>query len=96
MNWVVAASLRMLGQIPLKLLGLLMHRDWQEEDRWFCSELVAWAFTQGGSPLFRREAMHRITPQHLWMLAPEPSPPDLEFFPQLEGRLERPSSFQEP
>lgn len=53
------------------LFGLLMHRDWQDEDRWFCSELVAWAFSQGGSPLFRREAMHRITPQHLWMLNDE-------------------------
>lgn len=52
------------------LFGLLMHRDWQEDDRWFCSELVAWAFAQGGTPLFRPEAMHRITPQHLWMLYP--------------------------
>ena len=51
------------------LFGLLMHRDWQEEDRWFCSELVAWAFDKAGSPLFRRDAMHRVTPQHLWMVA---------------------------
>lgn len=50
------------------LFGLLLHRDWQEDDSWFCSELVAWAFQQAGSPLFRPEAMHRITPQHLWML----------------------------
>lgn len=27
------------------------------------------AFQQGGSPLFRPEALHRITPQHLWMIA---------------------------
>ena len=74
------------------LLGLLMHRDWQEDDRWFCSELVAWAFAQGGSPLFRPEAMHRITPQHLWMLAPEPTPPDLVFLSSTQGRLERPFS----
>lgn len=51
------------------LFGLLMHRDWQEPDRWFCSELVAWAFDKAGSPLFRRDAMHRVTPQHLWMIA---------------------------
>lgn len=74
------------------LFGLLMHRDWQEDDRWFCSELVAWAFTQGGSPLFRPDAMHRITPQHLWMLAPEPTPPDLVFLSSTQGRLERPFS----
>lgn len=49
------------------LFGLLMHRDWQEPDSWFCSELVAWAFAQAGSPLFRADALHRITPQHLWM-----------------------------
>lgn len=65
------------------LFGLLMHRDWQEDDRWFCSELVAWAFDQAGSPLFRPEAMHRITPEHLWMLSPERQK-DLVFFTSLE------------
>ena len=74
------------------LFGLLMHRDWQEEDRWFCSELVAWAFAQGGSPLFRADALHRVTPQLLWMLAPEPPPPDLVFLPSIQGRPERPFS----
>lgn len=53
------------------LFGLLTHRDWQEDDHWFCSELAAWSFDRAGSPLFRPQAMHRITPQHLWMLAPE-------------------------
>lgn len=52
------------------ILGIGLHRDWQETDSWFCSELVAWAFVQGGTPLFRPEAMHRITPQHLWILSP--------------------------
>ncbi|MGZ5029020.1 MAG: YiiX/YebB-like N1pC/P60 family cysteine hydrolase [Methylobacter sp.] len=52
------------------ILGLGLHRDWQETDSWFCSELVAWAFAQGGTQLFRPEAMHRVTPQHLWMLSP--------------------------
>jgi uncharacterized protein YycO len=76
------------------LFGLLMHRDWQEDDSWFCSELVAWVFAQGGTPLFRPEAMHRITPQHLWMLAPSPpgeQPADTD---QL-GRLARPFSLKE-
>lgn len=52
------------------LFGIIFHRNWQEMDSWFCSELVAWAFAQGGDPLFRQEAMHRITPQHLWMIYP--------------------------
>ena len=75
------------------LFGLLMHRDWQEEDRWFCSELVAWAFEKAGEPLFRAEVLRRVTPQHLWMLAPAPPPPDPALLAPIEGRLVRPSSF---
>jgi uncharacterized protein YycO len=51
------------------LFGMLVRRDWQEADAWFCSELVAWAFAEAGAPLFRPEALYRITPQHLWMIA---------------------------
>lgn len=50
------------------LFGLVVRRDWQNPDKWFCSELVAWAFQQGGHPLFRPDSLYRITPQHLWML----------------------------
>lgn len=52
------------------LLGMALRRNWQEEDAWFCSELIAWAFAQAGEPLYRPEVMRRVTPQHLWMLAP--------------------------
>lgn len=52
------------------VIGIGLHRDWQEADSWFCSELVAWAFQQGGSPLFRTGACRRVTPQDIWMLAP--------------------------
>jgi hypothetical protein len=52
------------------LLAMALRRNWQEEDAWFCSELIAWAFAQAGEPLFRPEVMRRVTPQHLWMLAP--------------------------
>lgn len=59
------------------LAGLALRRDWQADDAWFCSELIAWAFEQAGEPLFRRECLNRVTPQHLWMLgpaAPHPAP----------------------
>lgn len=81
----IAAARSQVGKMydMTALFGLFMHRDWQEEDRWFCSELVAWAFDQAGSPLFRPEAMHRITPEHLWMLSPERHK-DLVFFSTLE------------
>ena len=55
------------------VLGIGLHRNWQQGDRWFCSELVAWAFAAGGSPLFRTHATHRVTPQDLWMLQPSES-----------------------
>ena len=52
------------------LFGMALHRDWQEDDSWFCSELVAWSIAQGGTSLFRVDALRRVTPQHLWMLNP--------------------------
>lgn len=69
---VVAAAHTQLGK-PYDLsaiLGLLSRSDWQVDDAWFCSELIAWAFAQAGVPLFRDDHLHRITPEHLWMLAP--------------------------
>lgn len=69
---VVAATRSQVGK-PYDLagaLGLGIRRDWQDPDAWWCSELVAWAFDAGGCPLFRPDAMRRVTPQHLWMLAP--------------------------
>jgi hypothetical protein len=54
------------------IASLELHRDWQDDSKWFCSELIAWAFELTGQPLFRAECMRRVTPQHLWMLAPMP------------------------
>lgn len=48
-------------------VGIAVHRDWGEDDSWFCSELVAYALQEAGLPLFR-DGAPRITPQHLWML----------------------------
>lgn len=92
---VIAAAASQLGK-PYDytaVLGLGLHRDWQEDDAWFCSELVAWSFQHAGEPLFRAECLRRVTPQHLWMLAPAPPPPDPALLATIEGRLVRPSSF---
>ncbi len=52
------------------LLGILLRsKRLQGAGRFFCSELVAWAFAEAGHPLLRPELGARITPQHLWMLA---------------------------
>lgn len=69
---VIAAAASQLGK-PYDytaVLGLGLHRDWQQDDSWFCSELTAWSFQQAGSPLFRTGASRRVKPQDLWMLQP--------------------------
>ncbi len=69
---VIAAAVSQIGK-PYDwtaLIAWLLRRDWQEDDSWFCSELVAWAFGKGGSPLFRPGILHRVTPEHIAMLAP--------------------------
>ncbi|HZH44263.1 MAG TPA: YiiX/YebB-like N1pC/P60 family cysteine hydrolase [Lysobacter sp.] len=48
------------------VLGIGARRRWQDTDAWFCSELVAWAFARGGSPLVRVDAW-RITPRDLYI-----------------------------
>ncbi|WP_115954009.1 YiiX/YebB-like N1pC/P60 family cysteine hydrolase [Cupriavidus plantarum] len=37
------------------LVGLALHREWQDDGAWFCSELVAWAFDAAAQPLIRPE-----------------------------------------
>lgn len=53
------------------LFGLWLHRDWQAEDRWFCSELVAWACAQAGRPLLNKRT-GRVVPQDLLEVLPLP------------------------
>lgn len=69
---VIAAASSQIGK-PYDytaVLGLGVRREWQADDSWFCSELVAWAFERAGMRLFRGETLHRVTPQHLWMVPP--------------------------
>lgn len=47
------------------VLGVFWHRDWQEDDSWFCSELVASAALRGGAVLVRKR-QNRITPEDVW------------------------------
>jgi uncharacterized protein YycO len=50
------------------VVGIGLHRDWQEDDSWSCAELAAQAAAEGGSNPFDNEFHHRITPQSLLML----------------------------
>lgn len=66
---MIAAVRSQIGKPYDKLgaLGLGLHRDWQDDNAWWCSELLPWAAAQAGDPWFMPQVMHRITPQHLWM-----------------------------
>lgn len=47
------------------ILGILArNRRWEEDDSWFCSELVAYSFAKAGVPLLN-ETSYRITPRDL-------------------------------
>lgn len=43
------------------IIGMLFRKNWQRDDRWFCSELVAWASAKAGCPILTGQ-YHRITP----------------------------------
>jgi uncharacterized protein YycO len=66
----IAAARAQIGKPydAIGMLGLGVNRDWQDDSRWWCSEHVAMVIKAGGLPVFRDGVMHRITPQHLWML----------------------------
>lgn len=51
------------------ILGIGFHRDWQEDDAWWCSEFMLWCFDESGDPKIKREAIRRATPQHCYMIS---------------------------
>lgn len=50
----------------LGVVGIGVRRKWQENTRWFCSELIAYAFDSAGESLFRAKPW-RITPRDLYI-----------------------------
>jgi len=49
------------------VLGLGLHRDWQDEGQWWCSELVGKALHLS-MPRFYLEAITRLTPEDVWKI----------------------------
>lgn len=47
------------------IFGIILQRNWQEDDKWFCAELWEAASIQGGTRKFRDDP-YRITPQQSW------------------------------
>jgi len=52
----------------LGVIGIGLKRNWQEDDKWSCAELVASVLAAGGQRPFDSKFYHRITPQQLLML----------------------------
>ena len=48
-------------------IGLALHREWEIDDAWFCSELIEAAAVAGGRRRFVNNPT-RITPQLSWMV----------------------------
>ena len=49
------------------LFGILFRNyRWNEDDSWFCSELVAYAMWKGGTPIVGPSYNWRVTPQKVW------------------------------
>lgn len=50
------------------IIGYIFYRrKWQDESKWFCSELAATILERGGRKIFRAD-LSRITPYQLWSL----------------------------
>lgn len=51
------------------ILGILAHRDWREEDSWFCSELVSASCEKGGYPIVNAPGniFNRIVPNYCYL-----------------------------
>jgi len=48
------------------IFGILLDRDWRDTSKWFCSELVAWACEQAGTPLLNTNfQLNRVFPNLL-------------------------------
>jgi uncharacterized protein YycO len=47
------------------IAGVLLHRDWRDQDKWLCSELVAAAFEQAVPLINVPDGVNRIVPRDL-------------------------------
>ena len=51
------------------IYGLLVRLNWQDPNKWSCSELISWAAETAGRFLFSQDRLPRITPEHLYMIS---------------------------
>lgn len=66
-NGAISHALDQLGKDYdwTALCGMGFQRNWQQDDKWFCSELVAASCAAAGTPIIHKPAW-RVTPQDVW------------------------------
>lgn len=69
-NGVLEAAMSQVGKKYdfTGIVGIGIHRDWQEDDAWFCSELVLWCLLKSGDLKLKPEAIKRGTPQLCYLI----------------------------
>lgn len=48
------------------LFGGILRRNWQDPEKWFCSELIAWALTEVGKICVQN--INRVSPRELCLI----------------------------
>jgi uncharacterized protein YycO len=51
----------------LAVAGMPFRKDWRDDKRWFCSELIMEGFQQAGVYLLNAQHMNRVTPRDLYL-----------------------------
>lgn len=49
------------------IYGIATHRNYQESDKWICSELIAAAFERAGLPLLNGKDSNRFSPRDIYI-----------------------------
>lgn len=50
------------------VISFAAHRDWSEEDCWYCSELAEGTIQAAGRTRFIENSIRRVSPQMAWMV----------------------------
>ena len=49
--------------------GWLFHRNWQDDDKWACCELIPGITAKTGHPIIRNSEFIKVTPEILYMIS---------------------------
>jgi uncharacterized protein YycO len=52
----------------LGVLGVGIHREWQDDSKWWCNELIEAGLVKYGYSPYIAANLRRLTPQHRWIV----------------------------